>query len=137
MRTSTGCVPVTDSCLCTNQNFVYGITDCANAACTSSDAQAAVDWADSWCASVTASTSTAAATSTAEATTFSQITMTTDAATTSAAAETTSSDSSIAEAAQTTTSDTATTPPAAAATSTGTSSADVSWYRISKTGSFD
>lgn len=130
MRTSTGCVPVTDECLCTNQNFIYGITDCANAACTSSDAQAALDWADSWCASVTASTtSSAAATTTAEATSTSEPATTTDAATTTAAAMAATSDSTTAaaEAAQTSASDSATSTIAAAATSvTGTSSADVS-----------
>ncbi|CAN8106064.1 unnamed protein product [Discula destructiva] len=64
MDTTTGCVPVTAECLCANKNFIFGITDCANAACDSADAEAAVKYASASCASVLSTSATAAATTT-------------------------------------------------------------------------
>lgn len=68
MRTSVGCVPVTDQCLCDNSAFENGIRDCANQACTAEDATAAVEYAGGFCLKATGATTPAAAT-TPEATT--------------------------------------------------------------------
>ncbi|KAI7778707.1 hypothetical protein LA080_001854 [Diaporthe eres] len=62
MRTSVGCVPVTDQCLCGNSAFENGIRDCANQACSAEDATAAVDYAGGFCLKATGATTTAAAT---------------------------------------------------------------------------
>lgn len=62
MRTSVGCVPVTDQCLCGNAAFEDGIRDCANQSCSAEDATAAVDYAGSFCLKATGTTAPAAAT---------------------------------------------------------------------------
>ena len=126
MRESTPCVPVTDECLCDNASFQDGIRDCANQACSASDATAAIDYASSFCLSVTGTASTtAAATSTSEAATSTSTPATTEAveSTTTAAsssAETTSSATSSYSAASSTSS----------AASTDASSSDVSAFIV-------
>lgn len=59
MRTSVGCVPVTDQCLCGNAAFENGIRDCANQACSAEDAAAAVDFAGGFCLKATGTTAAA------------------------------------------------------------------------------
>ncbi|ROV94013.1 hypothetical protein VSDG_06226 [Cytospora chrysosperma] len=112
MRLSTPCVPVTDQCLCENTNFQAGIRDCATQACTAADATAAIDYANSFCVSALAVSTTAAATSEAPTTT--------DAPTTTAADETTATPASSAEATSSAASSIATESSTTAAASTET-----------------
>ncbi len=46
-----GCSLGNTTCYCTNQDFGYGIRDCANEACSSSDAGAVVDFGTQYCRS--------------------------------------------------------------------------------------
>lgn len=118
MRLSTPCVPVTDQCLCENTNFQAGIRDCATQACTAADATAAIDYANSFCVSALAVSTTAAATSEAPTTT--------DAPTTTAADETTATPASSAEATSSAASSIATESSTTAAASTETTGFSVS-----------
>ncbi|KAF3760992.1 hypothetical protein M406DRAFT_353653 [Cryphonectria parasitica EP155] len=135
MDTTIGCVPVTSECLCSNTNFLYGIHDCADSACTNAaDATAAYNFASSSCASVLAATSAPEVQATSVAETSSEAAATTEAATTEAAptsssvvtdsAAATSSETSPVEAAQTTSSGSSS--PAAATTEAQTTQAPAS-----------
>jgi hypothetical protein len=49
-----GCSGPDPSCVCQNMNFYYGVRDCANAACGSSDAKTVIAFESSYCAAALA-----------------------------------------------------------------------------------
>ncbi|PVH88840.1 hypothetical protein DL98DRAFT_622456 [Cadophora sp. DSE1049] len=60
---SLGCSATDAACLCGNVNLAYGVRDCANEACSSSDAPVVIDFIDSYCADGSSSTESSATSS--------------------------------------------------------------------------
>jgi hypothetical protein len=48
-----GCAALEASCLCSNVNFGYGLTDCADGACGTAVASTVIEFGSSYCASAT------------------------------------------------------------------------------------
>ncbi|KAH8785256.1 hypothetical protein F5883DRAFT_534573 [Diaporthe sp. PMI_573] len=140
MRTSIGCVPVTDQCLCGNANFENGIRDCANQSCSAEDSAAVVQYASGFCLKATGTTAaapettpeTAATTPPAPTTTEEPETTTTPTTAsepTSVSAETATSET------ETATASAATTETSSTASSTASEATETSSTSASKTSS--